>query len=48
MLTVLVILAILALLTCIAAAMNKCPIWVPVVLLCLYALLQQLPVGHSS
>lgn len=43
MMTVMVILAVAALLACIVAAMGKCPMWVSVVLLALYACLEQIP-----
>jgi hypothetical protein len=43
MLTVMVVLTLAALVTCVASAMRKCPIWVPVMILCLVALLQVLP-----
>jgi hypothetical protein len=45
--TVLLVLAFLALLCAIASALGKCPLWVAVVVLALYALVQQLPVGHQ-
>lgn len=43
--TVLLILAVVALASACVAAAGKCPLWVPVVFLSLYALIQQLPVG---
>jgi hypothetical protein len=43
MLTVTLILVIGALIAAIAAAMNKCPLWVAVILLCIVAALQVLP-----
>lgn len=45
MLTVMLILAVGALISTIMSAMGKCPLWVPVVLLSLYACLQVLPKG---
>lgn len=44
-LTVLLVLALLALLCAVVSALGKCPGWIAVVLLALYALVQQLPVG---
>jgi hypothetical protein len=43
--TVLLILALLALVAAIVSAMGKAPIWVSVVLLALYCLVEQLPTG---
>lgn len=43
--TVLLILALLALVAAIVSAMGKCPLWVPVTLLCIYCLVEQLPTG---
>lgn len=43
MLTVIVLLGAFA--TTIASAMNKCPVWVPVMLLCVAGLLEHLPLG---
>lgn len=43
MITVLVILAIAALLVTIAAGIGKAPLWVAVILLCLIEILQVLP-----
>jgi hypothetical protein len=45
MLTVMLILAVAALLAGIVAAMGKCPVWVSVILLALYACLEQIPKG---
>jgi hypothetical protein len=47
MLTVLVLLLVAAFLLTLASAMNppKCPIWVPVLLLCIVGLLAHLPLG---
>lgn len=45
MITVLLLLAVCACVTAFMAAMGKCQIWVPVVLLCLWVLLKSLPVG---
>lgn len=46
-LTVLLVLAILALICAIMAAAGKCPLWVSVILLALYVLILQLPIGSS-
>lgn len=46
MVTVLLLLALAALICTIASALGKCPVWVPVLFLCVYALLQQLPLGR--
>lgn len=43
MLTVLFVLIAAAFITTIAVAMNHCPQWVPVLLLCIIALIQVLP-----
>jgi hypothetical protein len=43
MLTVLFVVVIAAFACTIASALNKCPVWVPVLLLCVAALLQILP-----
>jgi len=45
MLTVMLILAVAALLAAIVSAMGKCPVWVAVLLLAIYACLEQLPKG---
>jgi len=45
MLTVMLILAVSALVTSILVAMGKCPVWVPLMLLSLFACLQVLPKG---
>jgi len=45
MLTVFMFLAIAATATAIVGAMNKCPWWVPVILLCLIELIRALPPG---
>ena len=42
-LTVLLVLALIALICAIASAVGRCPLWVAVVVLALYALVQQLP-----
>lgn len=47
MLTVLVILVLLALVLTIAAAVGKCPLWLPVFVICVYLLLLQLPLGKT-
>lgn len=39
-LTVLVILALAAFITTIASAIGKCPLWVPVILLCIVELIR--------
>jgi len=44
MLTVMLVLVVGALLAAIAAAMNKCPLWVSVILLCVAMAVQVLPV----
>lgn len=46
MLTVIGFLVVLAVVTVIASALNKCPLWVPVAILCLIELLRVLPLGH--
>lgn len=46
MLTVFLLLAIVAFACTIANAIGKCPIWVPVLLLCVIELLRALPVGR--
>ena len=43
MLTVSLFLALAAAVTTVVAAMGKCPLWVSVILLALFALLQVLP-----
>jgi hypothetical protein len=43
MLTVMLLLAVLALLCGVAAAAGKCPLWVSVVLLAIYCCLEQIP-----
>jgi hypothetical protein len=45
MLTVLVLIAVCAFIATIISAMGKCPLWVPVILLCLWVLLKSLPTG---
>jgi len=45
MLTVLVILAVAAFICTIISAIGKLPLWVAVLILCLIALLQALPLG---
>ena len=44
MLTVLFVLVAAAFVCTIAAAMNKCPLWIAVLLLCVVALVQVLPI----
>jgi hypothetical protein len=46
MLTVTLLLLLAAFVCTVASAMNKCPVWVPVLLLCVLELLRALPVGH--
>ena len=41
--TVTIILVIIALITAIANAMGKCPVWIPITLVCIVLLLQVLP-----
>lgn len=50
MFTVLIILACLALVCVVLAAFTppKCPLWLAVLFLAIYALVQQLPVGHTG
>ncbi len=43
MLTVLTILAVAAFICTIVSAIGKCPVWVPVMLLCVIELLRVLP-----
>lgn len=43
MLTVSIFLVLAAGVTAIVSAIGKCPLWVSVILLCLYAMLQVLP-----
>jgi hypothetical protein len=43
--TVFVILAIAALITAVAAAMSRAPLWVSVIILCLIELIRALPMG---
>lgn len=43
--TVLLVIAIAAFIAACVSVAGKCPIWVPVVLLCLYCLVEQLPRG---
>ncbi len=45
LLTVIFVLVIAAFICTIVAAMGKCPLWVAVLLLCVIALIQVLPVG---
>lgn len=44
MFTVTMFLLVAAFVCCIASAMNKCPGWVPVLLLCVLELVRALPV----
>lgn len=45
MLTVLLVVALLAVACTIVAALGKCPIWIPVFLLCVIELVRVLPLG---
>lgn len=45
MLTVMILVSVSAFVTAILAVMGKCPLWVSVILLCLWTLLQSLPRG---
>jgi hypothetical protein len=46
MLTVILLLAFVAFGCCIASALNKCPLWVSVLLLCIIELIRNLPLGR--
>lgn len=46
-LTILLILALAAFLCTVASAAGKCPLWVATVLICVYLLVEQLPIGDS-
>jgi hypothetical protein len=46
MLTVIMLLVVGAFLSTIAAAIGKCPLWVPVLLICVVELLRVLPLGR--
>jgi len=41
--TVSFLLVLAAFFTAIVSAVNKCPLWVSVILICIYLLLQQIP-----
>lgn len=43
--TVFLVLAVLALLLTVASSIGHCPLWVPVVLLCIIELVRALPIG---
>ena len=45
MLTVLLLLFLAAFLLTIASAIGRCPLWIPVLLVCVAGLLQHLPLG---
>jgi hypothetical protein len=45
MLTVLFVLIVAAFGTAIASAIGKCPVWVPLILLCVVELIRVLPLG---
>jgi hypothetical protein len=44
--TVLALLAIVAFICTIVAALGKCPLWIPVILLCIIVLMQNAGVIH--
>ncbi len=46
MMTVIGLLVLAAFVCTIASALNKCPLWVAVLLLCVIELLRVLPLGH--
>lgn len=46
MLTVTIVLAVAALICAVAAAMNRAPLWVSVIILCLIELIRALPMGR--
>jgi hypothetical protein len=46
MLTVFLLLALAAFVCTVVAALGKCPVWIPVLLLCLIELLRAVPLGH--
>jgi len=46
MLTVTIVLALEALVAAVAAAMQRAPLWVSVIILCLIELLRALPLGR--
>lgn len=46
MMTVFVILSLTAFVCTIASAMGRCPVWIPVLILCLIELLRALPLGR--
>lgn len=46
MLTVMLLLALSAFVCTIVAALGKCPLWIAVLLLCVIALLQSVPLGR--
>jgi uncharacterized membrane protein len=45
-LTVTIVLALAALIAAVIAAMQRCPLWVSVVILCLIELIRALPMGR--
>lgn len=47
-LTVLLVLVLIALVCTVLSAMGKCPLWIPVFILCLVELLRLLPLGDSA
>ena len=46
MINVFLVMAISAFICTIVAALNKCPVWVPVLLLCVIELLRAMPLGR--
>jgi len=46
MLTVTIVLAVAALISAVAAAVNRAPLWVSVIILCLIELIRALPMGR--
>jgi hypothetical protein len=45
MITVMLLLALAGFFTTIASALGKCPVWIPVLLLCIIELLRCVPLG---
>lgn len=45
MFTIMIILAVAAFIVAVMSAMDKAPLWVSVILLCIFALILSLPVG---
>lgn len=46
MLTVSLLIVVSAFICTVVSAIGKCPLWVAVILLCIFALLQVMPVGR--